>query len=224
MSFLERRNRSFLHASGFLFALGLCSGAHDAMARPDNGRDWVAHVGGGVTLAADPTRERLDDGWSVQAGGSWFPTAGPFGLGFNAAFLSHDLSAEQCARLDANDGTVEVWPLTLDFLYSPRLHRQVGLYVVAGGGAAIVHGEVNGPNGTAPVACDPWWWSDCDGVFTVENYPRTVTEPKFAVNGGVGLEFGTGGSVAVYLESRFHYVFLENEAGRFVPITLGFRW
>jgi hypothetical protein len=172
MSCLERRNRSFLFACSF--ALGVCSSAGDAMARPQNGRDWVAHVGGGVALAADPTRERLDDGWSLQAGGSWFPSAGPFGIGFDAAFLSHDLSASpQCARLDANDGTVEVWPLTLDFLYSPRLQRQVGLYLVAGVGAAIVHGEVNGPNGTAPVACDAWWWSDCDGVITVENYPRT---------------------------------------------------
>jgi opacity protein-like surface antigen len=46
---------------------------------------------------------------------------------------------------------------------------------------------------------------------------------KFGLNAGAGFDFKLG-SVGLFLESRFHDVFMSGQDLKFVPITLGLRF
>jgi hypothetical protein len=67
------------------------------------------------------------------------------------------------------------------------------------------------------------------GGFGVYNSKETggdaldVSTTKAGINLGAGFDFGAGGA-GVFLEARWHNVFLEEDNLKFVPITLGIRF
>jgi hypothetical protein len=68
------------------------------------------------------------------------------------------------------------------------------------------------------------------GFYSMKNKPDTPTtsnpedtESKFGVNGGAGFDYAAGGAT-IFLEARFHNVFISGNNQSFVPITVGVKF
>jgi hypothetical protein len=64
------------------------------------------------------------------------------------------------------------------------------------------------------------------GVYNVKAKPDiggSISDTKFGINAGAGFNFGAG-SASLFVEGRFHNVFVEGSDFHFIPITVGVRF
>jgi opacity protein-like surface antigen len=62
------------------------------------------------------------------------------------------------------------------------------------------------------------------GVYNLKNDVENADDPdsenKFGLNGGIGASFPLSG-FTTFIEARYHHVFSDNVATRFIPVTFG---
>ena len=62
------------------------------------------------------------------------------------------------------------------------------------------------------------------GVYNLKSDVSDADDPdsinKFGVNGGIGASFPLSG-FTTFIEARYHHVFSENVATKFIPVTFG---
>ena len=65
------------------------------------------------------------------------------------------------------------------------------------------------------------------GIYHVKDKPTVgadVSFTKFGINVGAGADFEFQSNVGVFIESRFHNVFVDGPDAKFIPVNLGVRF
>ena len=66
-----------------------------------------------------------------------------------------------------------------------------------------------------------------DGVYNIKAKPTTgssTSETKFGINVGAGFDFDIQDKVGIFVEGRFHNVFISGSDAKFIPISAGVRF
>jgi len=152
---------------------------------------FVVGVDGGITLPMGNANDVLKTGWG---GGVTLMMRNPdarVGWGIEAQF--HRLAYDQIAGIDPNANLNSYGAMArLDFSAGGKLYLL--------GGAGLFRNEVTGG----------------------DNYPDfgDTSNTDFAVEGGLGLNFGRG----LFLEGKYINIFTDNDNTQMIPITIGIRF
>lgn len=160
-------------------------------------------LGGGLGVPLGDTDDRDKLGWHGLAALSFVPTGWPVGIQVDGQFHQFKLEdAVQPAGLDLKDrlifGTGNIvykFKTSEESTFRPYLIGGGGVYNVKTTGADNVSGVINTDNSTT----------------------------KFGLNAGAGFDFKAG-SIGLFVEGRFHDVFVEGTDYRFIPVTVGVRF
>ncbi len=187
---------------------------------------WWGQVGGGVYAPLAGTADRLDPGAGLSLGIGYRPGGGRFGLLLEGAYAGHALSQESRDALRTLNGDVTLWSLGLNGTFTPAQRGPARGYLVGGGGAYALRALAWQPTYADASGCDPWWWGWCDsGAPAAGQVLGRATTTRFGLDGGAGVALDTGNRTQLYLEARFHHVFLEEgRSAQFFPVQGGLRW
>jgi hypothetical protein len=154
-------------------------------------------LGGGGTWPLSNLSNAYTTGYNVLASlGIGLPTW-PVGIRVDGMFN------QMKSQPGVDAGTLQMWTLNADLVYNivPMKVSVITPYLVAGAGYYNDAYHI-GASGTSIGA----------GGNTHDN--------NFGLNGGVGLRLG-GPALSIFVESRFHYIFLSSGHLEFIPLTAG---
>jgi hypothetical protein len=172
----------------------------DRSARP------TGYFGFGFSTPANPVATRLNEGWNL-AGGIGV-TRGPVGIMVDAMFNDFGFTHDALLRAGARRGSQRYWALTVDPIFHVNERGPVDFYVTGGGG---LYGQIT-----------QYRASSGDGYDLISS--RTIYKP--GVNGGAGFAFSLDdrSSIKIFVEARYHHMFIRGSGASFIPVTLGIRF
>jgi len=156
-------------------------------------------VGGGASIPLGSTSDALKTGWDGTVVFQYKPATSP--VGFQIDGMYQQLKASDSAKvIDALADKSEIWSGTgnVVFWFSTSAETKVRPYLIGGGGIYNVKAK------------------DTDGT--------SASETKFGINVGAGFDFDLQPKFGLFLEGRFHDVFVEGSDVKFIPITAGLRF
>ena len=192
--------------------------ASPASARLYGDATMSGHIGGGFMWPLADAGDRLYGGFNLILGGTYWPGPGPLGVMAEVSYQRNSINRDVLKALGVPGGHTIVIPFNLNAMFTPKRSGRVGYYLTGGGGVYVLNAKATAP-GTG--YCDPWFWGWCSGEQTLAE----ATRARPGLDGGVGFLYDTGNECEIYLETRYHYVFLqESRTFQFVPITVGLRF
>lgn len=191
---------------------------------------WELSVGGNITQGT--TSQYLNNGWTLEAGATWFPAAQSIlGLRLDVNYSRFEATHEFIARrarlanTEIDSGIGRIWGGDADLVIDVPLGRRVQGYLFGGVGTYQRQVELSQTVLASGLFCDPWWgvcglgFAPFDSVVS-----RTTTATHFAWNAGAGLEFPLNSTTSLFIEARFVRINPANERTELVPITVGLRF
>jgi opacity protein-like surface antigen len=156
-------------------------------------------IGGGVSIpTGSPLKDDVKTGWNGTASLQFKPPASP--VGFQVDGMYQQLKAKSTA-VTPDLNKYEIWSGTGDivFWFPVSKETKVRPYILGGG-----------------------------GVYNIKQKFLTTTTPsasvtKFGINAGAGFDFDLQSRVGIFLEGRFHNVFVTGSDEKFIPISAGLR-
>jgi len=218
------------------FVLGVLSPGSSWAGRPDKSwKDWFGHFAIGYVLPEGEFSDLVDETWSLSGGATWWP--GPVGLDLDLAWNDFDVSKEAIRRLNdaleppsdgtIDDGTLAIWSVTADAIWSPELGGKVSFYLAGGIGTYYLDGQLT-TRGLVyyPPGCQPYppYWCYPGGIGGADIVVGSESSWEFGYNAALGLNFELASGSQVYLEVKYHNVDTERDALTYIPIMLGYRW
>jgi hypothetical protein len=167
--------------------------------------------GAGVTAPINPLARNLDPGWNV-AGGIGV-TSRYVGVMLDAMYSDMGINHATLVRAGVPRGDQQYWAVTVDPILHVNERGPVDFYVTGGGGLYSQITEFKFRSGGG-------------GPFNDRNdvlYSNTIYKP--GVNGGAGFAFNLGYTpVKIFVEARFHHMFLRGSGASFIPVSVGVRF
>jgi opacity protein-like surface antigen len=154
-------------------------------------------IGGGVTIpTGSPLSDDVKTGWNGTASLQFKPPASP--VGFQVDGMYQQLKAKSAAAALGLDKD-EIWSGTGDivFWFPVAKETKVRPYILGGGGVYNLKSKLT------------------DGTSS--------SSTKFGINAGAGFDFDLQSKVGIFLEGRFHNVFITGSDAKYIPITAGVR-
>jgi opacity protein-like surface antigen len=217
----------------------VAAGTAHAGGRPDKDwKDWFGHFSGGWSLAEGTFGDIVDDDFYLNGGATYWPEAWAAGINLDLAWADYDLSGSAVRRLNdflddlpgqtdsISGGDVDVWSLSINALWGPKLDGAVGFYVLGGIGMDFLDGDLT-TTGIIyyPPYCDPWyWWCYPGGYVPGDVVVASESTTEFAWNAGAGVTFELESSSQLYIEAKYHSANTDRESTDTIPIVIGFRW
>jgi hypothetical protein len=129
------------------------------------------------------------------------------------SFNDLGLNRSTLRQFSATGGSEKFWSLTLDPVFHVNQRGPIDFYVTGGGGLysriSTLRGQAfGGPFGES------------------QELLSSYTSYRPGVDGGAGFSVNVGytNRVKVFLEARYHHMFLPGSGESFVPVTLGVRF
>ena len=151
-------------------------------------------LGGGVTLPLGDFDDVAKLGWHGTAGVSFVPQNLPVGFQIDGTFSRLSDESPLDVQSQLIYGTGNVV-----YKFKTSEESKFRPYLIGGGGVYNL---------------------DAKGDDVPSNFE---SETKFGLNAGAGFDFKAG-SAGVFIEGRFHNVFIEGENRSFIPFTVGLRF
>jgi opacity protein-like surface antigen len=154
-------------------------------------------IGGGVSIpTGSPLKDDVKTGWNGTASLQFKPPASP--VGFQVDGMYQQLKAKTAAAALGLDKD-EIWSGTGDivFWFPVAKETKVRPYILGGGGVYNLKSKFT------------------DGT--------SGSSTKFGINAGAGFDFDLQSKVGIFLEGRFHNVFVTGSDVKYIPITAGLR-
>jgi opacity protein-like surface antigen len=225
-------------------AIGLLLVAVPARAQV-NEKKVNVNLGGGYTFTEGEVRNHLGDGYNFNIGLTFNVT--PV-VGIQAEYSFNGLGQKNISipvSIAPGGSTVPTdFFADMNMQYGdfnlvlhPKTEGKAKPYVVAGMGVYYRPVKVTTPGvGYVPGYCDPWWYVCYPGGWVpVESIVGDRSSTDFGMDFGGGVDFHVGGSAAIYVEARYHYIWgptitnpidgtSQKANGQFFPITFGVRF
>jgi Outer membrane protein beta-barrel domain len=201
-----------------------------------------------ATAAAQPRRIFVDVGMGPTAVfGSASDNVGPgfnFGVGvtgklsphfdvkIDTLVTKHTVKDRVAAGLGVGNGNGWLWHLSGNAVVSAPLNRVVSVYGVGGIGVYYRKVTLATPGSNVVAACNAWLLICYPAAVPANQVAGERSTAGAGLNIGGGLHFRTG-DAAVFVETRFHYVWspsMSTQGGRtnvdseILPITFGIRF
>jgi hypothetical protein len=193
----------------------------------------VWNVGGTLLVPLDESADRVDIGGGFAVGLTFNPRI-LYGVQLEYGLSWASLKTGELANAGVvGDSMLQYF--NLNGVVRPFRAGRAVLYLLGGGGLYYRAADVVRIDGVAVAPyCDPFLFY-CSAVpVTTGSVIGSRSSWDWGLDAGVGLAFGVGGPVRVYLEARYHYIFgptftaaggQERTAdGQYLPITLGARF
>jgi opacity protein-like surface antigen len=219
-----------------VFVLGMLSSGSTWAGKPDKSwKNWFGHLAVGYVVPEGDLSDIVDDTWTLSGGATWWP--GPVGLDIDLGWSDFDVSSnainainEAIAEDDNNsgrvdDGSLSIWSLTTDAIWSPETQGSVSFYLAGGIGLYYLDAQLT-TRGLVyyPPVCDPWWyWCRPGGVGQGNLVVGSDSATEFGANAAIGLNIGLASGSQVYFEVKYHYIDTERTT-TYIPIQVGYRW
>ncbi|HLH42610.1 MAG TPA: outer membrane beta-barrel protein [Bryobacteraceae bacterium] len=180
--------------------------------------------GAGFTAITGFDAGRLDHGGNLLAGaGVNFNRY--FGVTGNFMFNQLGITRSELDALNQPDGSARVYSLTVDPTVTFPIKRNIGAYLLGGGGYFRRTVEFTQPTLAQTFVFNPWWGYIGPGLIPVNQILGSVTSNSGAFDVGGGVNFGLPKTGArLFLESRYFHGFTSNSNTTLVPLTFGIRW
>lgn len=155
-------------------------------------------IGGGVSIpTGSPLKDDVKTGWNGTANLQFKPAGSP--LGFQVDGMYQQLKATTAAAALGLDKD-EIFSGTGDvvFWFPVASETKFRPYLLGGG-----------------------------GVYNIKAKPTTgtsVSSTKFGINVGAGFDFDIQDKIGIFVEGRFHNVFVTGSDAKFIPISAGIRF
>jgi len=135
--------------------------------------------------------------WDLGAAFQFKPAKSPVGFQIDGAYLQNKFDES----VTLTSGKAEWWFGTGDivFWFPVAAETRVRPYILGGGG---VYNYKIKPSGTS----------------------SSTSETKFGINVGAGFDFDFQSNVGIFLEGRFHNVFIQGSDAKFIPVNVGIRF
>jgi hypothetical protein len=184
---------------------------------------FTGFIGGGFTQPVNPIARRLDTGWNIAAGAGVNATH-HVGLMLDFNFNEMPVNNTFLAQVQAPDGHVRTWGITLDPVFHVTQEGPVDMYVTGGGGIYHRTVEFTQPVVSNGIFFDPWF-GFFPAPFVSNQVIGSFGQYKGGIDGGVGFSVRLGSShVKVFGEARYHHIFTRQVPTDMIPVTFGFRW
>jgi Outer membrane protein beta-barrel domain len=154
-------------------------------------------LGGGATWPVSSLSDSYTTGYNLLASLGIGMPSWPVGLRVDGMFNQN----KSQAGVDA--GTLQMWTVNADLVYNIVPMKVAGITPYLVGGAGYYNDSYHITASGSSIGA---------GGSTHDN--------DFGLNGGVGLRVGAP-MLSVFVESRFHYVFVSGGHLEFIPLTVG---
>jgi opacity protein-like surface antigen len=156
-------------------------------------------VGGGVSVPLGDFSDASKLGFQGTALVQFAPANLPVGFRVDGTYMQNKFS-DLAASGPNGDGKTQAIFGTADVVYTFKTAEtsRIHPYLIAGGGVYNTKAKFD---------------SDID----------TESQTKFGVNAGAGFDMAVG-SAKVFLEGRFHNIFITDNNVNFIPITIGVKF
>jgi Outer membrane protein beta-barrel domain len=152
-------------------------------------------LGGGVGIPTGTFDNAVKTGWHGLAAVSFVPNGWPVGIQIDGQYQQYKFDGSASLKERFIMGTANIV-----FKFKSSEESKVRPYLI--GGPGIYNMKATGT----------------DDIGNLTSGGTT----KFGFNAGVGFDFKAGGA-GLFIESRFHNVFVSGADTKFIPITLGIR-
>lgn len=204
--------------------------ARQAYRQPYQSLRWDIAAGGNITQGT--TSQYLDNGWTFEAGLTWFPAYQSLvGVRLDVNYSRFDATHQfierstRFANTEIDGGLGRIWGGDADLvLHFPLGQRAYG-YLLGGVGTYQRQIELTQKVLASGYFCDLWWgvcgfgYAPFDSVVS-----RTTTATHFAWNAGAGVEWPVSPTTSLFIEARFVRINPADERTELVPITFGLRF
>jgi len=203
------------------------------------------NIGGGFTGVYGGASDRIGNGGSFTLGAIFdvnpvFAVQGEYGWnGFVQKQLNLPVSVTPNAATVPTkffaDGNMQYGDLNA--LLSPHVQGKAKPYFLTGLGVYYRPVQISTPAVGFVTACEPYWYVCYPTPVEVENVIGSRSSTDFGMNFGGGLNLRVAEKASVYFEVRYHYIWgpkiaspsgeavnNANANGKFLPITIGFRF
>lgn len=173
-------------------------------------------VGGGLTQTMSGTGSRLDSGWNagIATGINFHQN---FGVMLELTQNSLGVNQNVLRPLGFSQGNVTIRSLTVNPIIHLNPKGRVDVYLIGGGGLYYRRQRFYEPAAPSFIASDPYF-----GTVSQGNGVDSVFKP--GINAGLGMSFGAKWHTKVYVEARYHRMFIRGRRTDLLPITIGFRF
>jgi hypothetical protein len=157
-------------------------------------------LGGGLTLKSGNGASSLKNGWNGQALVRFQPAGLPVGIQIDGNY--HQLKFDPAKTTVKGKNQIVDGTANVVYTFQTAAESQFHPYLIAGGGVYNVK-------------------SKFDATTTTPASSASVT--KFGVNAGAGFDFNVG-AAALYVEGRFHNIFISGSHISMIPINVGIKF
>jgi opacity protein-like surface antigen len=196
----------------------------------DRYRPFRFQLEGGATVTQGTEEQKLNNGWNVGAGFTWYPTSNlPLGLRVDGSYSGFDARGAYLSQVAAqlqkpvNEGTVKIWGADVDLELDLKIGPTVKLYLLAGVGWYDEQDTFREERRVPGLECD--WFGCVHGTTTVSSIvARNTTGIHSAKNAGLGVQFALGERVSFFMDARYLRISPKARKRDFLPIRFGLRF
>jgi opacity protein-like surface antigen len=231
-----------LRVTGLLFTAALI--AASPVAAQDDERPVKINVGGGFTGVYGAASDRIGNGGgfnlgvifkvnpvvALQGEYSW---NGMKKKNLVLPVFATPLASDGVPTDFFADGNMQYGDFNV--LLSPKIQGKAAPYFITGLGVYYRPVNVTTPGVGFVTACDPYWYVCFPAPVEVDQVIGSRSSTDFGMNFGGGVNMKVTDNASVYFEIRYHYIWGPtvtnpvtgeslNANGKFLPITVGFRF
>jgi hypothetical protein len=183
---------------------------HFGRAPITEGWEPTGYFGLGVAAPVNPLAQKLNTGFSLEGG---VGVTRPYvGINFDAMFTNFGLTDRALVQAGARRGDQKYWGLTIDPVVHVNPRGPVDFYLTGGAG---LYGQNTKLKST---------------LVTQGNntFDLTSSDTRYGpgVDGGAGFSFNMSNRsrAKLFVEARFHHMFLTGPDANFIPVNIGVRF
>lgn len=185
-------------------------------------RKWIGEIGFGPSIALGQAGDNVGTGFAFQAGAT-YKMAPRYGFKIDTLVSHHDIKDDITAALGVGDGNAWIWHLSGNFVVSTNMEAKTSVYGLAGLGIYYRKVELTNPSAGFVTVCDPWIGICYPVLVPATQIVGSYSSTNFGMNFGGGVNFRVGHETAVFVETRYHYVWGDTPSQQVVvqPLTGG---
>jgi len=179
-------------------ALGVIAalGATSAQAQSEGGNLITVGAGGGIAIPLGDFSDATKTGWDAIAVFQFKPATSPVGFQIDGTYQQNKFDD---AFVGFDKTRLFYGTANIVFWLPVSSETRIRPYILGGGGVYNAKSKL-------------------------DSGASTDSETKFGINAGAGFDLDFQSNVGVFLEGRFHNVFVEGSDTKFIPINLGVRF
>lgn len=207
-----------MQARSLVMASALALAVMVPMAAQAQDRKWIGEVGVGPTVLFGTAGDHLGTGFNFQAGVIYKATP-KWSFKLDTLISKHDVNDDITAALGVGDGNGWLWHLSGNVILTQDVNAKASVYGLAGLGVYYRKIELTNPSAAFISVCDPWLGICYPALVPADQIVGSYTSTNFGINFGGGVNFKVGHDAAVFVETRYHYVWGEKPPAVVNPLT-----